>query len=41
MGELERKFSSFLVGAFDGGYTFRAEVVWEVIFCWQKDELVR
>ena len=28
MGELERKFLSFLVGAFSGGYTFGADGGW-------------
>ena len=41
MGELERNYSLFLVGAFAGGCTIGAEVVGEVIFRWQKSGLVR
>ena len=41
VGELERIFSLFLVGVFAGGYLFGAEVVGEVVFCWQKIGLVR
>ena len=41
VGELERKFSLFLVGAFAGGYPFGAEVVGVAIFRWQKIKLVR
>ena len=41
VGELERIFSLFLVGAFVGGYLFGAEVMGEDIFCWQKAGLLR
>ena len=35
-GGIGTEFIVFLVGVFTGGYTFGAEVVGEVFFCWQK-----